>query len=75
MKNPKMGVDTPYAGSFAQIEQDRRQSTGLIDPKTLPVQFQEEQRRRNIQIRMGTMGCSPEIVKSATTEEFKQFPK
>lgn len=73
MKKPT--VDTPYAGSYAQTRQDRQESTVLIDPRTLPVQFQEEQRLRNIRILMGTAGSSPELAEWARKEELKKFPK
>lgn len=71
----KQTVDTPFVGSWADEQKKNKSSNGLVDPRTLPVQFQEEQRRRNIEIRLGSSGYSQEDAKRAEQWELKEFPK
>jgi hypothetical protein len=71
----KQTVDTPYKGSYADEMANRKPVSGIVDPRTLPVQFQEEQRMKNILIRLGTFGYSKDDAARAFKKELEEFPK
>jgi len=72
MKTAK--VDTPYKGSWAENMANKKPVSGIINPKTLPVGFQNQQRHNNILIRLGTSGFSKQDAERALQTELAEFP-